>query len=118
VKKESGGDGFNLAKWRDEKTVCGTVNKETGHPSLVVFCDQGASGPVIEGLDQALRAAKRTGWDAAVVVRGGCACKEAPLPVFAGVPPGAATTYLLDGNGAITLRTFGLPPLRHLVSTQ
>jgi hypothetical protein len=38
--------------------------------------------------------------------------------VYAGVPPGAATTYLLDANGNVTLRTFGLPPLRYLVATQ
>ncbi len=118
AKSERGGGGFDLAHWRDVKTVCGTVNKQSGRPSLVVFCDQGEAGPVIEGLDQALRGAKRTGWDAAVVVRGGYACKDAPLPVFAGVPAGAATTYLLDANGAISLRTFGLPPLRSIVSTQ
>ncbi len=117
MKKESGGVGFNVGKWRDEKTVCGTVNKPGGRPSLVVFCEQGEAGPVVEGLDQALRAARRTGWDAAVVVRGGYACKDSPLPVFAGVAPGVATTYLLDANGVVTLRTFGLPPLRYIVST-
>ena len=117
-KKENGGAGFNLAKWRDERTVCGKEAKGVGRPSVVVFCDQGAAGPVIEGLDQALRATKRSDWDGAVVVRGGYACREGSLPIYAGVPPGAATTYLVDADGTVTLRTFGLPPLRHLVSTK
>jgi hypothetical protein len=116
AKEEGEGGGFKLAHWREEKPDCGAVSKRPGHPSLVVFCDQAAADLVIEGLDQALRAAKRTGWDAAVVVRGGYACKDAPLPVFSGTPPGAATSYLLNAEGAVTLRTFGLPPLRYLVS--
>jgi hypothetical protein len=116
VKKERTGTGFNLAGWREESPLCGTINKQGGRPSLVVFCEQGAADLVIEGLDQALRAARRTDWDAAVVVRGGYSCKDAPLPVFSGTAPGAATSYLLDAGGAVTLRSFGLPPLCKLVS--
>jgi len=114
AKKEGGAGGFNVTKWREEKPVCGTIGKQAGRPSVILFCDESEADPVIEGLAQALEAAKRTDWDAAVVVRGGHACKEARLPMFAGNAPGAATTYVVSADNQILLRTFGLPPLRLL----
>ena len=48
---------------------------------------------------------------AAVIVDGTYSCDNAPVLVLRGVKPAAATTYVLDESGRVTVETGGLPPV-------
>lgn len=103
--------------WRKNRLLCGAAPAGGARPAVVVYCEAHEAGAAVEGLHGALVSANlQSKWDAAVVVRGGYSCTDAPLPVYAGSAPDPAGTLLVDPDGKVTLRTFGLPPLRSLAA--
>ncbi|HEX73482.1 MAG TPA: carboxypeptidase regulatory-like domain-containing protein [Candidatus Hydrogenedentes bacterium] len=101
-------------RWRDLPQVGGPpVDRRASEnrPAMVVYCDEEQAEIVLEGLGVMSDILGNPNLQIALVINGHFAPQETPIPVFNGVPPNAATTFLLDASGRAVLETIGLPPL-------
>lgn len=108
-------------RWRDLPQLGGpSVDRRASEnrPAMVVYCDEEQAEIVLEGLGVISDILGNPNLQIVLVVNGRFAPRETPIPVFNGVPPNAATTFLLDASGRAVLETIGLPPLTALRKLQ
>lgn len=104
-------------RWRELPQVGGPpVDKRASGaaPAMVVYCDEEQAPLVLEGLGVMRGILGNPNLQMALVVNGHFTPQETPIPVFNGVSPSAAATFLLDASGRVALETIGMPPLTAL----
>lgn len=101
--------------WDRNPVVAGSLPdraERRNRPAVVIYCAASEAAMVAEALSIARGLFPADTLDLAVVSAGPFSGDSHGIPVLTGQAPGPATTYVVDATGAVTLETFGLPPLR------
>ncbi len=101
--------GSKLA-WNQAAPSGSTAQTPEGKPALLVYCSVEEAALVVDGLDSIVRALGPGKIIAAAIVDGDYAGTPEQVRILKGKAPASASTYLLDGAGAVVLETVGLPP--------
>jgi hypothetical protein len=101
--------GSKLA-WNQTSSSDSPAQTLAGKPALLVYCSVDEAALVVDGLASIVRALGSDSIIAVAFVDGDYTGQSEHVRILKGKAPASASTYLLDGAGAVVLETVGLPP--------
>ncbi|MBX7255027.1 MAG: carboxypeptidase regulatory-like domain-containing protein [Candidatus Hydrogenedentes bacterium] len=96
--------------WKRDRAGDSGVPSLQGKLALVSYCSPGDAALVVDGMESVVRALGPDTIAAVAFVDGVCSIESDTVQILRGTAPGAASTYVLDHEGVVTMETVGLPP--------
>ncbi len=87
----------------------------SGNPAVILYATAVEAPRYLRLLKDAGSALEGSGAAFILVADGPVSLDGGFVPILQGVAPGSAQTYVVDGNGTVSLETWGLPPVSSLV---